>query len=98
MLDTSASIATNCVAVEKENSMCHPVSFLHDVERMGAIKISISLNQKTKHRCGSSPSAISTHVGFSQLRTHVRRHVSFPESQSGPVEIQEEGGVMLPKT
>lgn len=98
MLDASASIATNCVAVEKENSMCHPIPFLYDVEWMGAIKISISLNQEAKQRCGSSSSAISTHIGFSQLRTHVRRHVSVPESQSSPVEVQEEGGVMLPKT
>lgn len=30
--------------------------------------------------------------------THVRCHVCVPESQSSPVKVQEEGGVMLPKT
>lgn len=44
--------------------------------------------------------ALISRAGFdsSPLRTHVRRRVSVPESQSGPVEVQEEGGVMLPQT
>lgn len=98
MLDVSASIGTNSVAVEKKDSMCHPIPFLYDVEWMGAIKISIGLQQKRKQRSGLRCLATATRFSSPQHRTHMRGHVSVPESQSSPVDIQEEGGVMLPKT
>lgn len=91
------TVGTNCVAVEKENSMCHPIPFLYDVEWMGAIKISISLARRTKQTSGLRQEVAATRFGFSQHRTHVWRHVSVPESQGCPVDIQQEGGIMLPK-
>lgn len=41
--DVSEPISTDCIAIEKENSMCQAVLLLHYVEWMGAIKVSISL-------------------------------------------------------
>lgn len=36
-------LSTDCIAVEKENSMCQAVLLLYYVERVGAIEVSISL-------------------------------------------------------
>lgn len=45
--DVSKPISTNCIAVEKENSMCQAIFFLDYVEWMRAIKIGISLWNKS---------------------------------------------------